>query len=75
MPEGYPRRRRLQQLADPLQFADSVTGKSATTIRCDEVKQRTATVRASDDGFKFCVGQNYQGHPTAPITCTQAPPP
>jgi hypothetical protein len=61
-------------VANPLQLADSITGKSATTVRCDVVKQCVITVRASDDGFQVCRGMNHGEHSTAIITCQPALP-
>jgi hypothetical protein len=59
------------EVADPLQFADSITGESDTTVRCDVVKQCVITMRASDDGFDVCRGLNDAAHSTTLITCQQ----
>jgi hypothetical protein len=59
------------EVADPLQMADSITGESDTTVRCDVVQQCVITIRASDDGFDVCRGLDPGAHSTTIVNCQQ----
>jgi len=64
------------EVADKVQVADSVTGESSTTVRCDEVQSCHIVVAVSDDGFEKdgCDGRTADAAALSPITC-QAPRP
>lgn len=59
------------EVTDQLQVADSETGESRTTVRCDEVKQCYVVVAVSDDGFDpdGCNGTTPDAASLNPINC------
>ena len=63
------------EVADPLQTADSATGESSTTVRCDRAGPCDVTISVSDDGFdpEGCDGTNTEATSTTAVDCQAAP--
>jgi hypothetical protein len=62
------------EVADPLQTADSQTGESSTTVRCDEIQSCPVTVSVSDDGFapEGCDGTTEGATSLTELNCQPA---
>jgi len=62
------------EVADPLQTADSETGESSTTVRCDDAQFCSITISVSDDGFdaEGCDGTNQAATRTTGVNCQPA---